>query len=82
MFQRWAPGYQPDPAKTLYMLQKQQQKQVGHKADSLPSVKCQMNSLILSAKTTTRIGTWNMQTLYQVGKLAQLLREFDAYQLP
>ncbi|KAE9547262.1 hypothetical protein FO519_009526 [Halicephalobus sp. NKZ332] len=32
---------------------------------------------ILSAKATTRIGTWNVRTLYQCGKLAQVLREFD-----
>ena len=48
---------------------------------SRKDVQCQMKSLILRAETTTRIGTWNVQTLYQVGKLAQLLRELDAYQL-
>ena len=36
---------------------------------------------LLSARTTCRIGTWNVQTLYQPGKLAQLLREFETYQL-
>ncbi|XP_074841593.1 uncharacterized protein LOC142008310 [Carettochelys insculpta] len=30
-------------------------------------------------KTTTKIGTWNVRTLYQCEKLAQLLCEFDSY---
>lgn len=38
-------------------------------------------SRILSAKTQTKIGTWNVRTLYQMGKLGQLLREFREYQL-
>ena len=38
-------------------------------------------SRILSAKTRTKIGTWNTRTLYQTGKLAQLLREFNEYKL-
>lgn len=36
---------------------------------------------LFSAKTITRIGTWNVRTLYQSGRLAQLLKEFDDYQL-
>ena len=36
---------------------------------------------ILSAKQITNIGTWNVRTLYQSGKLEQLLREFDSYKL-
>ena len=44
-------------------------------------VQCLMKSSILGAKNISRIGTWNVHTLYQTGKLAQLLREFDTYQL-
>ncbi|CAH1266795.1 Hypp3576 [Branchiostoma lanceolatum] len=36
---------------------------------------------ILSAKSETKIGTWNVRTLYQTGKMAQLLREFEENQL-
>ena len=35
----------------------------------------------ITAKTNTRVATWNVRTLYQTGKLAQLLREFDNYRL-
>ena len=44
-------------------------------------IQCLMKNSILSAKNISRIGTWNVQTLSQTGKLAQLLREFDTYQL-
>jgi len=40
-----------------------------------------MKNSILSTKNTIRIGTWNLQTLYRASKLAQLLKEFDTYQL-
>lgn len=40
-----------------------------------------MQSDIFNANTITRIGTWNIRTLYQYGKLAQLLREVDNYRL-
>ena len=33
------------------------------------------------AKEVTRIGTWNVRTLFQSGKTAQLLREFDTYRM-
>ena len=36
---------------------------------------------ILSAKKSTTIGTWNVRTLYQTGKLEQLLREFESCNL-
>ena len=35
----------------------------------------------LRPKTNTRVGFWNVRTLYQTGKLAQLRKEFDAYNL-
>lgn len=38
------------------------------------------NSL-LSTKKETLIGTWNVRTLYQCGKLAQTINEFDNYRL-
>uniref|UniRef100_A0A914VBS7 Craniofacial development protein 2-like n=1 Tax=Plectus sambesii TaxID=2011161 RepID=A0A914VBS7_9BILA len=34
-----------------------------------------------NTKEITLIGTWNVQTLFQTGKTAQLLQEFDTYQL-
>ena len=36
---------------------------------------------VFSPKNTTFIGTWNVRTLNQTGRLAQLLREFDNYRL-
>ena len=35
----------------------------------------------LRPKTVTRIGYWNVRTLYQAGKLATLRKEFDSYKL-
>ena len=34
---------------------------------------------MLSAKTTTNIATWNVRTLYQTGKLGQVIKEFENY---
>ena len=36
---------------------------------------------MLSAKTTTKIATWNVRTLYQTGKLSQVIKEFEFYNL-
>ena len=36
---------------------------------------------MLSAKTTTKIATWNVRTLYQTGKLAQVIKDFENYNL-
>ena len=38
---------------------------------------------MLSARTTstTKIATWNVRTLYQTGKLAQVIKEFKNYNL-
>lgn len=36
---------------------------------------------LFSTKTITRFGTWKVRTLYQSGRLAQLLKEFDDYRL-
>ena len=35
----------------------------------------------LRPKTITRVGFWNVRALYQTGKLAQLRKEFDVYNL-
>lgn len=35
----------------------------------------------LRPKTITRVGFWNVRTLFQTGKLAQLRKEFDTYNL-
>ena len=40
-----------------------------------------VKSRILSAKSTTLLGAWNVRTLSQTGKLTQLIREFDNYML-
>ncbi|VDO64783.1 unnamed protein product [Heligmosomoides polygyrus] len=36
---------------------------------------------VSSPKNITRIGTWNIRTLHQTARLAQLLQEFDIYGL-
>ena len=36
---------------------------------------------IFNAKNIAKIGTWNVRTLYQSGRLAQVLREMEAYGL-
>ena len=36
---------------------------------------------LLTTKTKTRIGTWNIRTLYETGKTAQVCREMHRYQL-
>jgi len=36
---------------------------------------------LLTAKSKTRIGTWNIQTLYEAGKSAQVSREMHCYNL-
>ena len=36
---------------------------------------------VLKPKRRTRVATWNVQTLNQPGKLAQVVKEFDAYRL-
>ena len=35
----------------------------------------------LRPKTITRVGFWNVRTLYQTDELAQLRKDFDAYSL-
>ncbi|XP_055874499.1 craniofacial development protein 2-like [Biomphalaria glabrata] len=44
-------------------------------------VQCPIHGKPFNAKKPTLIGTWNVRTLNQCGKLAQLLREFDSYRL-
>ena len=36
---------------------------------------------VLSAKTKTRIGFWNVRTMYEAGKLAQITAEMRRYNL-
>jgi len=36
---------------------------------------------IFNANSITKIGTWNVRTLYQCGSMAQVLREMQAYRL-
>ena len=36
---------------------------------------------ILTAKNITRIGTWNVRTAYDTGKIAQIINEMKRYQL-
>ena len=35
----------------------------------------------LQPKTTHRVGCWNVQTLYQTGKLTQVVREMESYNI-
>ena len=36
---------------------------------------------VLSAKTKTRFGFWNVRTMYETGKLAQVTAEMRRYKL-
>ena len=36
---------------------------------------------MLNAKTTTKITIWNVRALYQTVKLAQVIKEFEDYNL-
>ena len=49
--------------------------------ESRKEVQHPMHTKLLSAKSTARIGSWNVRTLYQCGKLAQLCKEFDNYRM-
>lgn len=40
-----------------------------------------MRLMIFNAKSYTRVGTWNIRTLYQSGRLEQVLREMRTYHL-
>ena len=40
-----------------------------------------MKSAILNAKTITKVGRWNVQTLYKSRKLAQVVRKFANYKI-
>ena len=40
-----------------------------------------MKNSTLSATRPTNVGTWNVRTLYQAGKITQVVREFETYQL-
>ncbi|XP_026047154.1 craniofacial development protein 2-like [Astatotilapia calliptera] len=44
-------------------------------------IHCPMRRPIFDPKETTRYGIWNVRTLYQTGKLAQFLYEFDSYRM-
>ena len=56
------------------------QKAIKQKDESSPP-QVLMKSAILDAKTATKIGRWNVQKLYQSGKLAQVFREFANYKI-
>ena len=36
---------------------------------------------ILNAKTQTRLGFWNVRTMFEMGKLAQVMSEMNRYKL-
>ena len=36
---------------------------------------------MLRPKTTRRVGCWNVRTLYQTGKLAQVIKEMQSYKI-
>ena len=40
-----------------------------------------LKSQLLTAKSRTKIGTWNVRTLYSTGKLDQVINEMKHYQL-
>ena len=39
------------------------------------------NRNLMDPKKTIKIGTWNVRTMYQVSKTAQVIREMERYQL-
>ena len=49
--------------------------------ESRKEAQCLIKSSMLSATCPTTIGTWNVRTLFLAGKMAQVIREFEAYQL-
>ena len=49
--------------------------------ESRKEVQRPIDAKILSAKPTTQIGTWNVWTLCQCGKPAQLCKEFNNYRM-
>ncbi len=49
--------------------------------ESRKEVRVPIKNQILTARNLTNIGTWNVRTLYQAGKLPQLIREFNNYKL-
>lgn len=55
-----------------------------HKYDGREKIqfmKSKIRQVLLNRKTLTEAATWNVRTLYQSGKLAQLARERDRLQL-
>ena len=39
------------------------------------------NRNLMDPKETIKIGAWNVRTMYQVSKTAQVIREMERYQL-
>ena len=54
--------------------------QVKDSGESRKEARVRMSQL-LTAKSNTQIGTWNVRTLYSTGKLAQVINEMKRYQL-
>jgi hypothetical protein len=93
----WAGGQQPPPVKPITATEttsieieteNARRRRKGSSTDELmkgageshPET-CHLRHLIFNAKTDTRIGTWNVRTLYQTGKLGQVLKEMRRYKL-
>ncbi|EYC25024.1 hypothetical protein Y032_0012g1651 [Ancylostoma ceylanicum] len=80
----WATDQQPVPVKLLTAAETTNIYDTAEKGKSCSSFVA--GSLILdpifSPRNITRIGTWNVLTLNQTGRLAQLLWKFDNYRSP
>ena len=48
---------------------------------SRKETECPMKNSMISASKITGLATWNIRTLFQTGKMAQVIREFENYQL-
>ena len=46
-----------------------------------PTDACNLTTHVFNAKNTTKIGTWNVRTLYQSGRLNQVLKEMLHYKI-
>ena len=51
------------------------------RADESPKEVSSSRTRVFRAKNITRIGTWNLRTLFESGKLAQAIREMKKYRL-
>ncbi|VDL82776.1 unnamed protein product [Nippostrongylus brasiliensis] len=76
-------GQQPVPVKFRHATETMNYMEIAEKGKTRASLMTEDLFLdsFFSPKNITRIGTWNIRTLHQTGRLAQLLQEFENYNL-